>query len=52
MVHDDGDGGGPFLEFVHPVGQGTQRSDDEMRAEILFPLSKQCDERYRLDSFA
>lgn len=51
MVHDDGDGWNPFVEFVEPIGQGAQGGHDEMWSQIVLLFSQQCDEGDRLDGF-
>jgi hypothetical protein len=42
VIHDDGYGGDPFLELVHPVGQCAEGRNDEVRAEVTFLFAQQC----------
>jgi hypothetical protein len=39
MVHEDWDGGSPFLEFRNPIGQGTEGRNDNMRAQVVLLFS-------------
>ena len=51
VVHEDGNFGRPLLKFGHPVGEGTQGHDDQMRSpSVLVP--QVCHERDDLYRFS
>ena len=52
VVHDHGNRGRPLVKLVHPVGKCAQRSDNQVRAEIVLLLPQQRDQRDRLHRFA
>lgn len=52
MVHNHRDGRCPFVELIHPVTQGTERRNDQMRTEVVLLLAEQRDQCNCLNSFA
>lgn len=52
MVHEDRNGGCPFLKFVDPIRERAERCDDEVRAKIVLLFPKKSDDADGLDGFA
>lgn len=52
MVHEDWDGGSPFLKLSNPIRQGTQGCDNEVETKIIFLFAKQANNADGLDGFA